>query len=1190
MDFAYGRSINVSSVLLLMLLSLQAMSGISLASATSAKGSAEPEVSTTTAAGFSPTYLVLGGLEGSSVVQSNLPRSLPIDQLSMFEANYYTGSNLAQAYGASNMTAKGDGGKGQTIAIIDAFGDPTIYQDVATFDNITGLPPANMTIIPVGPYEPANGITQGWAVETALDVEAAHSMAPYAHINLVIGANNSNALYYAVKDVVDNHLGDVVTMSWGLGENLYGQSGFSDFGFLNYPYVDYYFQKGTQEGITFFASTGDYGAYGGSYAATADFPASSPFVTAVGGTTLYLSSKSGYFSSYNASALYEDESAWSIDPGYIGSPGASSGGGVSNFFAQPFYQAGAYSSTHRTVPDVAADANPYTGMVMIVQGQRVVTGGTSLATPLWAGMTADINQYIGSDVGLLNPYLYSIYAHKAAYANDFHQVASGFNGAYSAGSGYNLVTGLGSPDLSALASDVKAMKTGMSISVDTSQGAGGQYAPAQYSQKDSFTLSAAATVSGTSVTSGTFSAKIVGLGGEVATVPLAYDGNNWTGSYTIPAGAPSGSWTITVTGDSGSSTGTGMADLNVGVSFGILSPIPYPYGPPIPPNQPFEIVAFAQAYSGPPTAGLVLNAFLISGGKLVQTVPLNDAGGGYYVAQTEMKAGEPQGDYTLVVNGTGEGSVYEYLYVGQGIVGVIIGPNNDAIPSAAPGQQVVLLAEPRTYNGAGMFTSNVTANFYSLSGALVASTALEPSPDTTQFGAFNFFPYRQANFTIPTSFSPGFYKVQFISSYAGNSTTGTQMGNYTTGLYISGAQGSYTASHQSAVYEGQYVRIAAQITDSAGNPVTSGVFYATVIPSGYAFEAAATNLLGYTGIPLQYDPALGAWQAVYQIPSVLTSPNAFIGNTVGLASGPYTVFISGESSSSVNIVPEYSYVNVLPYTWIGSAKITPSNAASMSLLTSNTTSYTLSNVAADALSVSGVNITFSDDQVQSLSIKGGTVILSDDTVGSVSASSSSLSLVKGTSVGNLSLSSTHLAVSGSTYTSISPALPTISVSGLSNPISNETSITITVTGEQLASGSLMSTVDGNPIMLTFTNSSSGITAVANIDAISLSDGIHTLSVTVSQTDGMSASLNTQFATDAHSAALSSQVTSLSSQVSTLSGQSTSLSSQVTSLSNTVTSLSNQKNTLTYITYAAVALALVGTLLALWALRRKPRHP
>ena len=1173
MELVGRRTISFPVLLLILLLVVQVVPILGVASASS-EAAAPSRGSAPTTATFSPDYMILGELRGSSVYQSSLPRSVPIDEGVQWATTYYTAKDLAQAYGATTLFASGDDGKGQTIAIIDAYGDPSIYQDLATFSRDFGLPPANLTVIPVGPYEPANGITYGWDAETALDVEAAHSMAPYAHINLVVGSNNSNALFDAIRLVVNDHLGNVVSMSWGEGENLYGESGFSAAGFLNYPYADYYFQKGTQEGTTFFSATGDYGAYDGSYMVTASFPPSSPFVTGVGGTTLFLSSTTGYVSEYNSSASYQGEQAWSISPQYIGTPGVSSGGGASDFFAQPYYQAGAYPSSHRTEPDVAADANPYTGLVMVLEGRTMVIGGTSLASPLWAGMTADLDQYLGRSVGLLNPYLYSIYSNESEYQTAFHQVTSGFNGEYSAGNGYNLVTGLGSPNLPALASDLKSMDAGMSITVSTSQGAGGTAAPAQYSFGDNFTIAAKAKLSGATVASGTFSANIESLSGSLGTVLLSYNGSAWIGKYVIPSTAPSGSWTITVTGTSGGSSGTGIGDVNVGASLGIISPVPYPYATVIPPKQSFLIAVFAQAHSGPPLSGLALHAYLVSGGELVATVPLTQAGPGYYTATTQITPSEPQGSYTLVVGGTGVGSVYEYFYVGEGIIGVILGPNDEAIPSAAPGEQVVLLAETETSMRTGLFTSNVTAKFYSQSGILMATATLKPSPDTTQFGDLNFFPFQQANFTIPASFAPGFYKVQFLSSYAGNATSGAQLGNFTTGFYVSNPLGSYTVSHQSTVFEGQNVDISAKISDSSGNPVTSGVFFATVVPSGYTYESYLTDFYGYTGVPLQYNQALSEWQGVFQLASALTSPNAFFGNTIGLNYGPYTVFISGESSSATNVAFGSSYLDVLPYTWIGDESISPSTVAGIPLVSVNGKSYTLSNVAAGSLSINGLNVTLSNDNIQSLTIGGGsTVTLSNTQVESIDASDSVLSLTQGSSVGGLSLNSTMLTVSGSSFNSLSPALPTIKVSGLSNPISSGANFTVSVTGQQITAGSLAATLDGNPLSLNVAPSSTGVTATGTIEATSLPDGVHTLVVKVAQSDGMSATSATQFATDAQAVSVTNQVTSLT--------------KQVTSLTNQVTSLSNEATQWADLSYVFIALALVAIVLAIWASRRKP---
>ena len=482
------------------------------------------------APGFTPDYLLLGQLRGTTVDPSQRPRSAALPQNYQFAATYYGAGDFQSAYGASSLFAQGYNGRGETIAIIDAYGDPTIYQDLATFDSKFGLPSANLTVIPVGPYNPELGITYGWDAETALDVEAAHTMAPYAHINLVVGANASNALFQAVKLVVERKLGNVVTMSWGLGENSFGESGFSAAGFLNYPYVEHYFQLGAAEGITFFAASGDNGAFGGTTTVAAGWPATSPFVTGVGGTTLFLTPKGGFTSFYNSTSTYAGEEAWSVSPQYVGSQGVSSGGGYSVLFPEPYYQSGVANSTGRASPDVAADANPYTGMVIVLEGGEYVIGGTSLASPMWAGMTAVLDQYLGRSLGALNPHLYSVYGNRSEYARDFHQVTYGFDGQYLAGSGYNVVTGLGSPDLPNLAADIRSQAVGLTIAAGSSPGPSPS-APAQYVYGDTFTISANVTgPSGGAVLAGTFDAKVQGPGGFVVDVPLTLSGGSWSGS------------------------------------------------------------------------------------------------------------------------------------------------------------------------------------------------------------------------------------------------------------------------------------------------------------------------------------------------------------------------------------------------------------------------------------------------------------------------------------------------------------------------------------------------------------------------------------------------------------------------------------------------------------------------------------
>ena len=217
-------------------------------------------------------------------------------------------------------------GAGQTIAIVDAYNDPTIAGDLATFDNTFGLaPPPGLTVVNQLGKSPPLTTDSGWAIETSLDVEWAHAMAPSANILLVEAnsaslANLLTAVSTAAHGNVNNSPVTVVSMSWGSGEFLGETSYDSTF---NVP------------GVTFVAASGDSGAPG-------LWPAFSPNVLAVGGTTLTVNSTSG---------AWVSETAWS-----------GSGGGVSRYEALPSYQKSfGIVASGRVTPDVSFDANPSTG-------------------------------------------------------------------------------------------------------------------------------------------------------------------------------------------------------------------------------------------------------------------------------------------------------------------------------------------------------------------------------------------------------------------------------------------------------------------------------------------------------------------------------------------------------------------------------------------------------------------------------------------------------------------------------------------------------------------------------------------------------------------------------------------------------------------------------------------------------------
>ncbi|HEY5312841.1 MAG TPA: pre-peptidase C-terminal domain-containing protein, partial [Pirellulales bacterium] len=341
----------------------------------------------------------------------------------------YTATQILTAYGVNQLVINGSQptGAGETIAIIDAYNDPDITNDLATFDTAMGLPaPPSFTVVSqTGSTTslPTNDTT-GWAVEESLDVEWAHTMAPGANIMLVEGNSNSfsdleTAITYAesVPGVA------VISMSYGSGEQSTEASGDS-----------LYTTPNGHSGITFVASTGDGGSPG-------EYPAYSPNVVAVGGTSLYLSGSN-----------YSSESGWS-----------GSGGGISQYEAQPSYQTGVVtqSGTQRTIPDVSFDADPNTGPAIIdswTYGSAdpwTQIGGTSFSAPSWAAIITLADQVRVSD-GLSNmdgptqtlPALYDL------PTTDFHDVTTGSNGGFSAGPGYDLVTGRGTPLVNLLVPDL----------------------------------------------------------------------------------------------------------------------------------------------------------------------------------------------------------------------------------------------------------------------------------------------------------------------------------------------------------------------------------------------------------------------------------------------------------------------------------------------------------------------------------------------------------------------------------------------------------------------------------------------------------------------------------------------------------------------------------------------------------------
>jgi len=514
---------------------------------------------------------------GSSNMKGAIPTAIKLEPVqTAANSVYYSPSEIRNIYDATPLLNHGIDGTGVTISIVDAFGDPYIQSELDSFSAAFGISTTKVNIVCVdGPCDFSQGITTGWNGEIALDVEWAHAIAPGAIINLYIGSTNAQPLYDAVAAAVAGTNGNgtyvspssIISMSWGAPENDFGESGavapvFGE----NYPWINEVFQQGTAQGITFFASTGDWGAYDQGFGQTLPYggllyPSTDPFVTAVGGTSLFMSTTAGYlqYPPANATGGYGYETGWS----WNNARGWSSGGGFSSFIGRPTWQTGpgVPSGNTRGAADVAWDADPETGVLVSLEGAFYIFGGTSVGSPSWAGAMALIDQAAGHNLGFINPSLYAILNNPTEYAKAFHDVTVGDIDPIQAGPGWDPVTGMGTPDVAALANYLSHPSSSLSVSASSNValGTSASYGPVR--------IYATVMKGATPVTTGTVSAQILSNTSKVlGNVPMSYNPvtKRWVGTYHINPTDPPGMWTALVSATSGPLSGTGYTSFSVG--------------------------------------------------------------------------------------------------------------------------------------------------------------------------------------------------------------------------------------------------------------------------------------------------------------------------------------------------------------------------------------------------------------------------------------------------------------------------------------------------------------------------------------------------------------------------------------------------------------------------------------------------
>jgi subtilase family serine protease len=422
---------------------------------------------------------------------------------------------MQNSYNLTPLYKAGHSGQGVTIAIIDSFGNPNMASDLANFNTQMGLQHmcgepglACTSGMPTFQHVYWNGQTQVkapppgsngtgtqtrniWALETSLDVEWAHTIAPQANILLMttnpaetLGVQGFPAMMNAEQFIVDNHEATVISQSFAAAEETFSST--QALMNLRHAYI-----SAASNGVTVLGSSGDGGTANTFFQPvknpkpipfpSVEWPASDPLVTGVGGTYLCTDATTGLTVDSTSPPANCQPKANPTDAREIG--WIDSGGGFSHVFSKPSYQDTLPSGsttigTMRGVPDIAYQASSRTGVLVYdtAPGDATgglncpsgnpcssgwyVVGGTSSSCPQWAGLVAIADQIAGHGLGPINPKLYSL-ANSAAYTSDFYDVTTGNNGAnaptipgYPATTGWDPVTGLGTPNAAALVPDL----------------------------------------------------------------------------------------------------------------------------------------------------------------------------------------------------------------------------------------------------------------------------------------------------------------------------------------------------------------------------------------------------------------------------------------------------------------------------------------------------------------------------------------------------------------------------------------------------------------------------------------------------------------------------------------------------------------------------------------------------------------
>lgn len=1135
-----------------------------------------------------------------------------------FTESSFSAKLLQSVYNATGLYTQGADGSGKTIGILDFYGSPTISSDLQAFDKRFGFPDTTLNIIPIGPYAPNLGAYTGWSGEISLDVEVSHAMAPHATIDLYAG-NGAISMADAISKIVQDNKVNTLSQSFTIAEWYYSffGPGFFD---MNALMPDQYYMLGALQGITFSGATGDTGGSGFSSGTEGQvaYPETSPYVTAVGGTQTYFAGNSFI------------QTGWS-NPGWV--PNfinyGGSGGGVSILEPKPWYQAAqltpATLPAGRMNPDLSLQAGVDPATYIVDSGRVVGTGGTSESAPLLAGLVTLLDSSINGSVGLINPFLYSLANNPATYAKAFTPITFGYNIPWVAGKGYNLVTGWGSPNIGEMASLYKAAQRGSSLNVTVALSPGVDSSGLEFTPGSHLQVTATIKNGASAVTTGSFTATLATLTSNTQ-IPIAYSSaaGAWTGSYTM--GSQSGFADVNVQGTSGGVSGAGFAPLFAGYLGTFYYPVP---------TNPWSTIGRLPvtvqstdldgnvAPAGP--LAMDINSYSITSNtySTAMTVSLPSIHNVLTGTENQIIINQsiPDGPASMVL----KGSTYGYLPFISGIYlqTTYIYPAVVAEPgSVAPGQELTLIATPiapiNLYFTGSLETgsiigndvavgSNVTAKLVNPSGTVVstASLAYQSCKEAVRVcggGASNLNGY----LSVPSNSTPGLYTILLSAKYGSDTLGETLNGTFFSQIWVSsgpvtpavsvepgfisasaalppgGAPATGGQLSLADLYQGEQAHVVARIAYPNGTAVKYGEYTAIVYPQALQNDYTTLMHTEYASselVQLTYDPVMQAWLGNVTLPGPASAGNiAPINANAFFYSGPYDAYVTGLSADGVPTTTALAAQRpffIQPFTYVNGGTVS-SLAQSSQLAFSGATITASGTLSGDVFlgtnTISGGTVMIIDSQIQgNLVVNNANVTLVGVSGGTVTATGSTLTL-KDSSVGSLSLTGSTVSLGDSSFQTVTPALPTLSVTGLTQPISGQADLNVTVTGQQLTSSSLAAWVDGVNVPLTATTTSAGLTAAVPIDAASLNDGVHSLVVKATQADGLSSSFSGSFSTNAQSTSLRSRLQQADANISSLSSQ--------------LRQVNGAAGNLFYISYGLAAVGVIALVLGVVAFRRK----